>query len=685
MKKHILTATIYACLSTHVLAEDNTTTPVDKANNRVQLNNIVVKGEKETKTLKDTSSSVAVIHDEELNSTQYQSFQDVIATVPNVVVETGSVPNVRGITGNGAAGGFLSVTGGANARFTTLIDGVAQPFVADLTGSSGLWDLEQVEVYRGPQSTNNGRNSIAGAMYIKTKDPSFDWDGAVRLGYRNKDKYFDKAVMLSGPIIEDTLAFRFAGQAVDGETTTSNEPFSTNPTNLDLNELDTQQGRYKLLWTPTDDFKALFTYSKYKEEGDAGRRYFRNDGVGGYNKIDSLIRDMDTENETFSLDMSYQLNDSMSVDMLVSKMNYQLSFDSYDPLPSSKQSANFSEDNKDLDIKLNFGQDSDVFNGLIGLSYFKRDQSIKSLGGSVYSGDDDSNAKALYSELNFGLAEKWLLTTGLRYQKEEQDRHFDYTSRNISADLKEDNKILLPSVALKYALSDTSTVGISYRKGYNSGGGALDITAGDYYYYDEERVDTYEIFSRNEFDDGRYTLNANIFFNEYDGYQGVSSRRIINIDTAETYGAELEGVAWVTDDVEVTASLGLLHTEVIDGGDDYTSATGNQLSTAPKKTANLGATYFLTDNFNFGGNIQYIGGYYGDIDNSDDQKVGGYSVINLRANYEIGQLSLSAYVNNVTDKYAERVVYPITAQYTQGFKDVIDPRTVGIAATYSFF
>lgn len=685
MKKRILAVALCSCLSAHLQADDNTSSQTVTSNNRVQLNNIVVKGEKETKSLKDTSSSVAVIGEEELNSTQYQSFQDVISTVPNVVVQTGSVPNVRGVTGNGAAGGFLSVTGGANARFTTLIDGVAQPFVADLTGSSGLWDLEQVEVYRGPQSTNNGRNSIAGAMYIKTKDPSFDWDGAVRLGYRNKDKYFDKAVMLSGPIIDDTLAFRFAGQSVDAQTNTSNEPFDSNPTNLDLNELDTQQGRYKLLWTPTEDFEALFTYAKYSEEGDSGRRYFRNDGVGGYNKIDTLIRDMDTETETFSLNLSYQFNNSTSLDVLLSKMNYQLSFDSYDRLPSSKQSANFSEDNKDVDIKLNFGQDSHAFNGLIGLSYFKRDQTINSEGSSLYSGDDESNAKALYSELNFGLTEKWVLSTGLRYQKEEQDRHFDYTSRSVSADLEEDNTILLPSLALKYVLSETSTVGISYRKGYNSGGGALDITAGEYYYYDDERVDTYEIFSRNQFDDGRYTLNANLFFNEYDGYQGVSSRRIINIDTAETYGAELEGIAWVTDDVEVTASLGLLHTEVIDGGDDYTSASGNQLSTAPKKTAKLGATYFLTDDFNVGGNIQYIGGYYGDIDNSDDQEVGGYSVVNLQANYEIGQLSLSAYVNNVTDKYAERVVFPVTAQYTQGYKDVIDPRTVGISATYSFF
>ncbi|KTF07147.1 TonB-dependent receptor, partial [marine sediment metagenome] len=75
------------------------------------------------------------------------------------------MPDIRGVSGNGGAGGFNSISGGAKGRVSTLIDGVAQPFVADLSGDSGMWDLQQIEVFRGPQSTSNGRNSIAGSVF----------------------------------------------------------------------------------------------------------------------------------------------------------------------------------------------------------------------------------------------------------------------------------------------------------------------------------------------------------------------------------------------------------------------------------------------------------------------------------------------------------------------------------------
>ncbi|AFI84547.1 TonB-dependent receptor [Methylophaga nitratireducenticrescens] len=680
MKKHFLAVAICSCLNAQAIAE--TATDVTD-NNRVQLNNIVVEGENQSRSLKDTAASVAVIGADELNSTQHQNLRDAISSIPNVVIQTGVVPNVRGVTGNGAAGGFNSISGGANARFNTIIDGVAQPFVADFTGDSGLWDLEQIEVYRGPQSTNHGRNSIAGAMYINTKDPTFDWDGAVRLGYRNKDQYFDKALMLSGPIIDNVLAFRFAGQLVDGETITSNDKYETNPSNIDLNELDTRQGRAKLLWTPTDAFEALLTYSNYNEEGDAGRRYFVNDGTENYNKIEGLIRDMDTETEITSLKMRYQLSDNSSLDFLIAKMDYQLGFDSYDPAPADKQNLLYNDENKTVDVKFNFGEGSHALNGFVGLDYFKRDQDVKSTGSYQYTGDDTADSKAVYSEVNFGLTDKLVLTGGLRYQKESQERHFIYGA--IDSNLDENNTIWLPKIALSYDLTETNRVGASARKGYNSSGGALDAIAGEYYYYDDERVNTYEFFTRNEFDDGRYSLNTNVFFNDYDGYQGLANRHIVNIDKAETYGAEIEGIVWVQDDLEINVSLGLLHTEVVDGGDDYPGVDGNELSSAPKKTANIGARYYLTDNFDVGGNLQYVGGYYADIENSEEQKIGGYSVINLRANYKIGQLALAAYINNVTDKYAKRVDYPADARYPQGYMDVIDPRHVGVSATYSFF
>ncbi|BDZ73890.1 TonB-dependent receptor [Methylophaga marina] len=682
MNKHILAIAISACMSTQVFAEDAVNSNSNQSN-RVELGSITVEGEKQTRTLKDTASSVSVIDQEALKSNQYHTLRDAISSVPNVVVQTGAVANVRGVLGNGAAGGFNAVTGGASARFSTLIDGVNQPFIADLVGDSGLWDIEQIEVFRGPQSTNNGRNSIAGAMYIKTADPTFDWEGKVRLGYRNNERYIDKAVMLSGPVIEDTLAFRFSGQLIDGQTDTSNEPYESNPTNIDLNELDTKQGRFKLLWTPTDNLELMFTHSQYTEKGDGGRRYFEDTDTDAYFK--TFFRDMDTESVMNSIDAHYQINTSTSLDIKLAQLDYQYAFETYQADPADTQNLDIDDKSRNIDVKLNFGEGNHAFNGFIGLDYYKRDQDIDSIGGSAdYNGDDTTDSKAIYSELNFGLTEKLILTTGLRYQDESQER--DFTYGGLPYTLKEDDTILLPKVALKYDITPETRIGVSAVKGYNSAGGALSVTDNAYYYFDEEKVDTYEAFIRTSFDDNRYEVHANVFFNDFDGYQGVNSlRRIDNIKKVETYGAEIEGTALVTDNLQTRLGIGLLHTEIKDAGDDYTGLDGNELNSAPDKTVNFAATYYVSDDFDLGGNIQYTSGYFSDVENTKEREVSGFSLINLRANYRIADLELSAFVNNLTDKRARRSREPVGARVPVAYADFVEARNVGISATYSFF
>lgn len=235
----------FCCLPVVNLAQAEVVVDADAENKSLEV--ITIVGEKVERTLKDSTSSVSVIDEETLTNGQYQSIASALTEIPNVVSLTGAVADIRGVSGNGSATGFNSFTGGAKARVSTLVDGVAQPFVADLSGDTGLWDIEQIEVYRGPQSTINGRNSIAGSVFIKTIDPSFDWTGAARLGYRDQDEFVDTAFALSGPILDDELAFRVMGQRVDGNTYNRGLVYETNEPKFDLNELDTQRYRAKLL------------------------------------------------------------------------------------------------------------------------------------------------------------------------------------------------------------------------------------------------------------------------------------------------------------------------------------------------------------------------------------------------------------------------------------------------------
>lgn len=649
----------------------------------MEMESIIVIGEKSERSLKQTTSSVSVISEEALNSLQNHTINNFVAEVPNVVVTSGAVANIRGVNGNGSAGGFNSITGGAKGRVSTLIDGVAEPFVADFTGDSGVWDIEQIEVYRGAQSTSHGRNSIGGMIYVKTKDPSFDWEGAARMGYRNQENYIDTAVMLSGPIVEDTLAFRVTAQQLNAETLTDDSGFDGHAPDYDLNEIDTTRLKAKFLWTPNEDFNALLTHSTNNEQGDTGRVYYAATDPYDYERI--FFRDIETDSDTTSLKLDHRINDSVSAELLVAYMDYQWGFDSYEADPADEQQVIFDQSSITVDAKLTFGQADSFVRGFVGLAYFEREQDFESTGAYAYEGDDESSSKALYGEFTVSPTDRLHLTAGLRQEKEQQKRRFNYITYSRASNLDTDKTITLPKLALQYDLTDNTSVGISARKGYNAPGGAFAFASSSYYYYDEETVKTYEASVRSNLFNGRLNISANLFLNDYEGYQALSSSRaIVNMDEVETYGLELSLQASLTDKLQVQAGLGLLETEITDPGDGYETAKGNELSTAPGVTGSLGFIYNLTPNFDVGISARYVDEYFGGINNTEERIAGDYTVTRLSANYSSNNWTINAYVNNLFDEKALTIQEPVSGRYPQGFAGILDPRSVGVTVTYNF-
>lgn len=646
-----------------------------------RMESITVIGEKTERSLKDTTSSVSVIANEDLRTMQYYRITDAVADIANVVTLTGAVPDIRGVKGNGAAGGFNSISGGAKARVATLIDGVAEPFVADLTGNSGIWDIEQIEVYRGPQSTSNGRNSIGGSVYIKTADPTFEWQGAARLGFRNEKNYTDTSLMVSGPIVDEKLAFRLTAQRLGAETITQKTEFATNPAPYKVNEIETQRLKGKLLWVLNDDNQLLFTHSRNNEQGDAGRSYYEGTNPWIYKRVS--LRDIETDSETTSIKLDSRINDDFSVDVLLAYMDYSWGFDSYEPDPASQQQLQFDQTSLTLDAKINYRSSADSVYGFLGLAYFEREQDILSAGAFPYFGDDKGESKSIYGEINIALSDDFSVLLGGRVERESQNRNFTYSP--IVAKLQTNKTILLPKLALQYKLNDNSNLAISARRGYNAAGGALNFRAQEYYYYDQETVNSYELSLRSSNDDGSVNVSANVFYNDYEGYQAQSSSRfIVNMDQAVTYGAEVEATVRPTSNTEVKAGLGLLKTDIKDAGVGYASATGNELNSAPDLTANLGFKYWHNDSVNFGFSAKYIAEYFGDIENTEERKAGDYVLARLNANYELEHWRLAAFVNNVFDKKAFTSVEPVGRRNPEGYVGVVQPRHVGVSVSYIF-
>src|SRR4029078_2138556 len=123
----------------------------------------------------------------------------------NVLVATSrDAPVIRGQIGVGVLQGLPAFLGGARPRTGMQIDGRTVTFNEFVNSTEGLWDVDHVEVFRTPQTTTQGVNSIAGAIFVNTADPTFKREGRARLvggTWRRRQA----SAVVSGPIVGNQL------------------------------------------------------------------------------------------------------------------------------------------------------------------------------------------------------------------------------------------------------------------------------------------------------------------------------------------------------------------------------------------------------------------------------------------------------------------------------------------------
>ncbi|MEM7747426.1 MAG: TonB-dependent receptor [Pseudomonadota bacterium] len=192
--------------------------PPVRTSQATELQGIIVTGEKEDRTLFDTPSSVGVVTSVDIENSTILGRNDVLDRVVNVQRGGGSTAvKIRGIRNSGVVGQVST----SAPSLTVYLDNV--PLSGLSSGTQSLWDIEQVEVLRGVQSTKQGRNALAGAIHIKSKDPVYRNEASTRVGFANNSEYLT-SVMANAPLINNVLAARLAFDF------TKTDGFITNPT-----------------------------------------------------------------------------------------------------------------------------------------------------------------------------------------------------------------------------------------------------------------------------------------------------------------------------------------------------------------------------------------------------------------------------------------------------------------------
>lgn len=199
---------------------------------------IIVTGEKQARSVQDTPTSVKVIGKEQIENELLTSLNDVLLRAANVAGREGRGFSIRGMDSWNVSGA------GSGSMATVYVDGAAMPRRAITFNSINMWDVKQVEILRGPQSTMQGRNALAGAIIVTTEDPSFDYKGKARLivGEGGRREY---AAAVGGGLVEEVLAFRLSAERADSDGYIRNV---TRNEHADYKRLENY--RAKLLFTP---------------------------------------------------------------------------------------------------------------------------------------------------------------------------------------------------------------------------------------------------------------------------------------------------------------------------------------------------------------------------------------------------------------------------------------------------
>ena len=164
---------------------------------------IIVTGTKQGLSIQDTATSVSVYTYEQIRDQVLIDIEDIFLRTANVsTTGNGSLSalSIRGVSLGGVG------NAGTGNTANVYVDGSPNSLSANL-GVSNLWDIGQVEVLRGPQSTVQGRNALAGAVIVQTADPEYKFNSAFRARVGNENQ-LQLSGMVTGGIIDDQLAFR---------------------------------------------------------------------------------------------------------------------------------------------------------------------------------------------------------------------------------------------------------------------------------------------------------------------------------------------------------------------------------------------------------------------------------------------------------------------------------------------
>ncbi len=604
---------------------------------------ILVTGLRRSETLQDTPAAVTAFDSQAIQNAGIERPADFIALTPNVnLVETQNAGNafviIRGITQNRNSEPSVAV----------IVDGVQQVNAAQF--NQDLFDIDQIEVLKGPQGGLYGRNAIGGAIIISTKKPTDEFSGNITAGVDNGFGYFLRGG-ISGPIAEN-VKFRIAGSWYDTDGFIENtflndeadpvEDFSlranllidaTDRLSIDLrgsmNQLRTQGLYYNIVGdvntvadvevnNPGQNDRDIYNAAlKIEYKGDNAVLT----SISSYDTVKEVLTgdafDFKPIPESFFFNLfeflfgpgnGFDLNQSQYLNVKAFSQEVRLAS------PEDGRAFNWMAGGYLIDTTrfISTGNMIDTGNGVFPVF---RSPSTNPLNPqfSFLSDGQENFAWALFANAGYEFSPELRVDASLRYDRDRR-RQTTLTPQSFlpnvpgvpQAQSGEVRTAVFddwqPKITLTYEPSPDVTLYGGYSRGFRSGGfnqtgvgaeAAANAIVGVGDLFQAETADTFEVGAKAQLGPVRLagaaytTKSENSYFFVF--LAQSSTQNLGNIPETRINGFELEATAEVLPDLDLNAAIGVTDSEIKAFADP--SVIGNEAPQISRYTFNLGAQY----------------------------------------------------------------------------------------------
>lgn len=671
------------------------------------MEEVLVTAQKREERLVEVPISISVLGGEALDESSLSSVNEVLRTVPGVASfefaqGAGMTKfSVRGVTSNDSI-----FNGSATVGY--YLDEIPFAFIRfPVSPDVNAFDLERVEVLRGPQGTLYGANALNGVVRVMTRDADLsNPDFSARTTYSSTEHGGDNYrgdVAISMPIIPEKLAVRAVGGYAD-YSGWIDQPFTGAK---DVNDMKQKNFRLKVNAAPTEDLSVdlLSWFSRDDRGSHSTSRDDRTTPSTFPEAVESKI-DAFGMTVTYDLPAARILSSTSYLDFTGSTVqDFPLGLDM---TVTALKGRLLSEE-----VRVNSSAQGPWKWSFGGIYREENDSSLQdllrnaiaSLSGiseNVY----ESNSYALYGEISRLFGDHWELTAGLRYFEDENtsderrvfnpvDTPFGESKQNVDA--------VTPRLVLSYRPTSSTSYYASYSEGFRSGfaqnGQVLRLSRGLASEVDPDRLTNYEIGTKGSAFSGRFNYELAGYYITWDDAVQVLAVQIpgttafwngaVNSKGIDGFGADAAFNVRIIDGLEFGATYSwneLGFTDSVTSGATIVYRDGDRPTSSPKTNASAYFKYGMPVaadyTIEFGSSASYTTKMPGPYAAGVRQFGEDFTLV--RANVTLtapAGWSAMLFVDNLTDEDARIHSAPLGLT---GLSDRVRPRTFGLQLDYRY-